>query len=100
MTEIETATINLLWHPQAQFAGYLVAERLDLGRAYGVRLETTPLEFGVGPVHSVLSGASAFGVASPAHSTCVSPSSMSLSGLPSDFVRKGLLLLRKADMIR
>ncbi len=33
MTEIETATINLLWHPQVQFVGYLVAERLDLERA-------------------------------------------------------------------
>ena len=72
---METATINLLWHPQAQFAGYLVAERLDLGRPYGVRLETTPLEFGVGPVNSVLSG--------PAHSAWrVPPTSSSTRRTP------------------
>ncbi len=64
---METATINLMWHPQAQFAGYLVAERLSLGEQFDIRLETTPLDFDVGPVRSVLSGASDFGVASPAH---------------------------------
>jgi NitT/TauT family transport system substrate-binding protein len=64
---METATVNLMWHPQAQFAGYLVAERLDLGEQFDIRLETTPLDFSVGPVRSVLSGASEFGVSSPAH---------------------------------
>jgi NitT/TauT family transport system substrate-binding protein len=67
MTSMEQVTINLLWHPQAQFAGYLVAERLGFGNEAGVQIRTTPLDFAVGPVRSVLSGASLFGVASPSH---------------------------------
>lgn len=59
--------INLLWHPQAQFAGYLVAERKGLGAAGGVRLRTVPLDLAKGPVAPVLAGECAFGVASPAH---------------------------------
>jgi NitT/TauT family transport system substrate-binding protein len=74
---MDSAIVNLLWHPQAQFAGYLLAEKLDLGRLHGVRLETTPLEFGVGPVESVLSGASEFGVASPAHALEHNPEALS-----------------------
>ena len=64
---METAVINLLWHPQAQFAGYHIAEANDQRAQQGVCIHTTPLEFGVGPVNSVLSGESQFGVASPAH---------------------------------
>lgn len=63
----ETITVNLLWYAQAQFAGYLVAESRGLGADRGIRLETTPLDFAMGPVKSVLSGTSDFGVASPAH---------------------------------
>jgi NitT/TauT family transport system substrate-binding protein len=63
----ETITINLLWQAQAQFAGYLMAESRNLGACRGVRITTTPLDFAMGPVKSVLSGVSDFGVASPAH---------------------------------
>ncbi|MGF1611823.1 MAG: ABC transporter substrate-binding protein [Kiloniellales bacterium] len=75
---MRTASINLLWQPQAQFAGYLVAERLDLGRPWGVRIETSPLVFGIGPVRSVLGGGSLFGVASPAHLLKADPAALSL----------------------
>lgn len=75
---MRTASVNLLWHPQAQFAGYLVAERLDLGRPWGVRIETSPLTFGVGPVKSVLQGDSLFGVASPSHLLKADPMALRL----------------------
>jgi len=75
---LRTANINLLWQPQAQFAGYLVAERLDLGRPWGVRIETSPLVFGVGPVKSVLQGESLFGVASPSHLLKADPAALRL----------------------
>lgn len=67
MPPLEDVAVNLLWHPQAQFAGYLWAEHRNLGAAQGFALRNTPLEFGVGPVQSVLDGNSLFGVASPAH---------------------------------
>lgn len=75
---METAVINLLWHPQAQFAGYLAAEHRDLGLTGGVRIKTTPIEFGTGPVKSVLTGESHFGVASPAHILETAPEDLCL----------------------
>lgn len=64
---LDEVKINLLWLPQAQFAGYLVAEHLQLGRKRGVRIENTPLEFTVGPVRAVGTDTAQFGVASPSH---------------------------------
>lgn len=62
-----TLPIRLLWHPQAQFAGYLLAERLGLGHERGVAVQCVPMRFDVGPIEAVLSGDVAFAVASPAH---------------------------------
>jgi NitT/TauT family transport system substrate-binding protein len=64
---MQEVVINLLWFPQAQFAGYLMAEHMELGAKRGIRLRTTPLDFSLGPVRAVTSGAALFGVASPSH---------------------------------
>jgi len=64
---MDIAVINLLWYPQAQFAGYLLAEHLGLGNDAGVQIRTTPVDFARGPALSLLEGASDFAVASPAH---------------------------------
>jgi NitT/TauT family transport system substrate-binding protein len=59
--------IRLLWHKQAQFAGYLIAEELGLGRGRGVEIICEGLDFAVKPVDAVLDGISEMCVASPAH---------------------------------
>lgn len=60
-----TVRIRLLWHPQAQFAGYHVAERLRL--ATGMDLVSQPMTPGQGPVESVLERRVEMAVASPSH---------------------------------
>lgn len=57
--------IRLLWRAQAQFAGYLLAERLGL--APGLRLVCEEVDFACPHVEAVLAGAAPFAVASPAH---------------------------------
>jgi NitT/TauT family transport system substrate-binding protein len=64
---VTSVRIRLLWHPQPQFAGYLVAERLRLAAMHGVELVCVPLDFDLGTVAAVLSGDCAFAVASPSH---------------------------------
>lgn len=64
---MDEVVINLLWLPQAQFAGYLIAEHLDLGAPRGLRIRTTPIDFALGPVGIVAGGTAQFGVASPSH---------------------------------
>jgi len=59
--------LRLLWHPQAQFAGYLVAQHAGLAAERGIALDCVPLDFSLGPIDAVLSGNCAFAVASPAH---------------------------------
>ncbi|MDQ0394360.1 ABC transporter substrate-binding protein [Labrys monachus] len=59
--------IRLLWHPQAQFAGYLLAQHDRLGEARGIAVECVPLDFGTGPIEALLAGDVAMAVASPAH---------------------------------
>jgi ABC-type nitrate/sulfonate/bicarbonate transport system substrate-binding protein len=59
--------IRLLWHKQAQFAGYLVAEALRLGERRGVSIVCQGVDFACKPVEAVLSGAADMAVASPAH---------------------------------
>lgn len=59
--------VRLLWHKQAQFAGYLIAEELGLARGRGVDLTCEGLDFAVKPVDAVLDGISEMCVASPAH---------------------------------
>jgi NitT/TauT family transport system substrate-binding protein len=60
-------SIRLLWHKQAQFAGYLLAEALGLGRGEGVQIVCEGVDFACKHVGAVLSGAADFAVASPAH---------------------------------
>lgn len=57
--------IRLLWLPQAQFAGYLLAERRR--ESDQLHLVCEPADFETGPIDAVLAGDSEFAVASPAH---------------------------------
>lgn len=61
------ARIRLLWLPQAQFAGLLLAEQWSRRQAGGVRIVCEPATFEKGPTAAVLQGESDFAVASPAH---------------------------------
>lgn len=62
-----TVRIRLLWFKQAQFAGYLLAEKLGLARRKGVEIVCEDLDFKMKHVAAVLSGATQMSVASPAH---------------------------------
>jgi len=62
-----TVRIRLLWHKQAQFAGYLLAEQLGLARSNGVEIICEGLDFNLKHVAAVLTGASQMAVASPSH---------------------------------
>lgn len=62
-----TVRIRLLWHKQAQFAGYLLAEKLDLARKHGVKIACEGLDFSCKHVASILTGTTPMAVASPAH---------------------------------
>ncbi len=62
-----TVRIRLLWHKQAQFAGYLLAEKLGLARRAGVDIVCEGLDFSQKHVAAVLAGATQMAVASPAH---------------------------------
>ncbi len=62
-----TVKIRLLWHKQAQFAGYLLAEKLGLARRNGVEIVCEGLNFNEKHVAAVLSGATQMAVASPSH---------------------------------
>lgn len=64
---METVRIRLLWHKQAQFAGYLLAERLQLARKAGVEIVCQGLDFSCKHVASILTGQAEMAVASPAH---------------------------------
>ncbi|SHF96220.1 NMT1/THI5 like [Kaistia soli DSM 19436] len=64
---MKTIRIRLLWHPQPQFAGYLIAEHEGLGLDAGVDIRCVPLDFAKGPIAAVLDGDVSFAVASPAH---------------------------------
>jgi NitT/TauT family transport system substrate-binding protein len=59
--------IRLLWHPQPQFAGYLIAEAEGLGAESGIAIACQPMRTGEGPIAALLSGAAEFAVASPSH---------------------------------
>lgn len=62
-----TVKIRLLWHKQTQFAGYLLAEKLELARNDGIDIVCEPLDFEYKHVASILSGSTPMAVASPAH---------------------------------
>ena len=64
---MKTVRIRLLWHKQAQFAGYLLAESLGLARHAGIDIVCEGLDFACKHVEAVLTGQSEMAVASPAH---------------------------------
>jgi NitT/TauT family transport system substrate-binding protein len=59
--------LRLLWHPQPQFAGYLVAQHDGPAAERDLALECVPVDFSLGPIDAVLTGDCDFAVASPAH---------------------------------
>ncbi len=59
--------IRLLWHRQAQFAGYLLAELDALGAARGIAVRTSPIDFGQPGLAALAAGDVDFAVASPSH---------------------------------
>lgn len=59
--------LRLLWHPQAQFIGYLLAEHRGLARRRGIALTCEPIDFRQGGMSALLSGACDLAIASPAH---------------------------------
>jgi ABC-type nitrate/sulfonate/bicarbonate transport system substrate-binding protein len=64
---MSTVRIRLLWHPQAQFAGYHVAEQHGLAAAAGVAIACEPIVFGESAADAVVSGKVEMAVASPSH---------------------------------
>jgi NitT/TauT family transport system substrate-binding protein len=62
-----TIRIRLLWHPQAQFAGYHVAEQHGLARYAGVEIVCEPIVHGHGAAEAVIAGRVEMAVASPSH---------------------------------
>ncbi|MDE0240440.1 MAG: ABC transporter substrate-binding protein [bacterium] len=70
--------IRLLWLPQAQFAGYLLAERESRLRGKGPRIICQGADLSIGPAAALLRGECEFAVASPAH--------ILESGAPADLV--------------
>jgi NitT/TauT family transport system substrate-binding protein len=67
MPELTPVRLRLLWFPQAQFAGYLLAQHRGIAAALGIALECVPIDFKLGPIDAVLSGDCDLAVASPAH---------------------------------
>jgi len=59
--------LRLLWHPQPQFAGYLLAEHDGFAAARGVALRCVPMDGRSGPIEALLAGTCELAVASPAH---------------------------------
>jgi NitT/TauT family transport system substrate-binding protein len=66
-TVLNTVRIRLLWYPQAQFAGYLLAQDRGLARGAGIEIDCVPLDFAKGPIEALLDGDVRFAVASPSH---------------------------------
>jgi NitT/TauT family transport system substrate-binding protein len=64
---VQEIRIRLLWHKQAQFAGFLVAEALGLGNEDGIAIRCEGPIAGQSPIEAVRSGAVHAAVASPAH---------------------------------
>ena len=59
--------LRLLWHPQPQFAGVLIAQHCGLASERGVELDCQSLDFDEGPIDAVLSGNADLCIASPSH---------------------------------
>ncbi len=76
--EEQVIRIRLLWLPQAQFAGYLLAQAQSQAADESVRIVCEPADLKVSPTVAVLEGEAEFAVASPAH--------IVESGAPDDLV--------------
>jgi NitT/TauT family transport system substrate-binding protein len=64
---MQTVRIRLLWHPQAQFAGYHIAEHLRLGVADGIAIEVQPIRFDQSGIAALAAGDADLAVSSPSH---------------------------------
>jgi NitT/TauT family transport system substrate-binding protein len=64
---MQTVRIRLLWYPQAQFAGYHLAQHLNLTRNAGFRIECESINFTQPATQALLSGDVEMAVASPSH---------------------------------
>jgi ABC-type nitrate/sulfonate/bicarbonate transport system substrate-binding protein len=62
-----TIRIRLLWLPQAQFAGYHIAEQRGLAAPAGVAIACEPIVFGESAADAVVAGKVEMAVASPSH---------------------------------
>ena len=59
--------LRLLWYPQAQFIGPLMAQHSDIASKYDFQLECQPIDFDEDPISAVLNGNAELCVASPSH---------------------------------
>ena len=59
--------LRLLWHPQAQFAGALIAQHHNIASTHGITLECQPVDYNEDPISAVLKGNADLCVASPSH---------------------------------
>ena len=59
--------LRLMWHPQPQFAGALMAQHRGIASARGVELDCQPLDFDESPIDAVLTGNADLCIASPSH---------------------------------
>jgi NitT/TauT family transport system substrate-binding protein len=64
---MHTVRLRLLWHPQPQFAGALIAQHQGIARRRGIELQCQPMDFAQGPVAAVLAGDADLCIASPSH---------------------------------
>jgi ABC-type nitrate/sulfonate/bicarbonate transport system substrate-binding protein len=62
-----TVTIRLLWQPQAQFAGYLLAAEHGLARSRGVEIRCEPIDFAAPGLDALSAGRVQLAVTSPSH---------------------------------
>ena len=67
MPSVETVRIRLMWFPQAQLAGYHVAEQRELGHESGVRIVCEPIDFADSGIDALLNGRVDLAVRSPSH---------------------------------
>jgi NitT/TauT family transport system substrate-binding protein len=67
MPDPEIVRIRLMWFPQAQFAGYHLAEQRELGRSEGVRIVCAPIDFNDPGIDALLDGWVEMAVLSPSH---------------------------------
>ncbi len=59
--------LRLLWFPQAQFAGALLAEHSEIAESRGIQLECQPVDFDESPISAILSDHADLCIASPSH---------------------------------